>query len=94
MNPPFIVKENIPSPELTLAPNPAREAISIHVHSDEAVSYKITDALGREILSYNAAPNTLELRIRLDRFSAGAYYLLARSASGKFFQNVKFIVIP
>ena len=88
-----LVAENLLSPEMTLSPNPAHEIIDIRVRTDEAVSYKITDALGREKLSYDAAPNVHELRIRIDKFEAGVYYLKARPASGKFTTIVKFIVL-
>ena len=94
VTPPLFVKADIQPAELTVTPNPAREVITIRTQTNEAVFYKITDALGREIITYDAAPNTLELRIRLDKFSSGTYYIQARSASGKFVRNVKFIILP
>jgi hypothetical protein len=90
--PPFSVKENFSSPDLTLSPNPAHDVIDIRAQTDEAVVYKITDPLGREILRYDAAPNLQEIRFRLDNFARGVYELHAESTSGKFFKNTKFII--
>ncbi len=87
------VAEITATKELTLSPNPTHDVIDIRVQTDEAVTYKITDILGREIISYSATPNVREIRIRLDRFAPGTYYLEARSISGKFLQNKKFIVV-
>ncbi len=94
VTPPSGVKANTTSPELTLSPNPAHDIINIRAQTDEAVSYKITDALGHEILVYDAGPNIDEIRIRLNRFASGTYYVQARSVSGKFIKNGKFIVVP
>ncbi len=93
ITPPFSVKENISSTDLSISPNPAHDVINVYAQTDEAVIYVITDALGREMLSYSAAPNMLELRIRVNTFTAGMYYLRARSASGRFDKTMKFIVL-
>lgn len=93
VTPAFGVRENTLTDGLSLLPNPAHEEINIRAQTDEAIVYNITDALGREIIHYEAPANTRELWIRLSRFSAGFYELHAYSLSGKFNKIVKFIVL-
>ena len=79
---PFVsVKENTMQSGLSIFPNPAHSAIDVRTQTDEAVSYVITDALGREMLPYDAERNIHELKIRVDKFHAGAYELHAQSQS-------------
>jgi hypothetical protein len=92
ITPPSDVKENLSSPDLILSPNPAHDIITIRMQTGEAILYTITDALGREMLRYDAAPNLQELRIRIDKFSRGVYELHAQPESGKFLKIIKFIV--
>jgi len=93
VHPPFAVRESNSASQLTLSPNPAHDVIDIKTTSGEAIEYSIVDALGRKIFSYTSAANIPELRIRVDKFAGGVYYLQARSTSGKFDRSIKFIVL-
>jgi subtilisin family serine protease len=89
---PAIVGVSYSTNELLVLPNPAHDVITVSLQTDESIRYVITDAIGRELLQYEAAPNVHEVRIRVDRFPAGVYELHVQSRSGKYY-SAKFIIV-
>lgn len=77
-----------PEPILTVQPNPATDACTVHFQqereSEGPLVLHLADAYGREIqrTTLSAADTHMQHRIPLDQYAAGTYHITIRTAAG------------
>lgn len=84
------IKENLIKEEkedIKIYPNPANEELTIKWHGRD-VKLKITDMLGREIISYKPNSNADQLTITVAELQAGIYFCTVISSNGKITRKV------
>jgi hypothetical protein len=83
------------SSEVIIFPNPAANQLSISIHSDNNVMYRLTvsDVVGRVITSFFYTPSAMDMIYNLDvnNLACGLYLLTVQSTDKKFTKTIRFV---